>query len=519
MNIPYDILYNHILTRLDYNNLNKLRATSKELNNSIENSEIAKKIIKDKINDSFGTVTTHEQQSISSMHAVANLHPAICSLKPNETSYEILTFIDGRPQLLPESTYFKNCSIWETFSKRYQIYRNNVSDDTAQQIINIYQNHLDTLNELLRTPYATDCPGQDLRDRIIRIKNIEKERDILTKAVQATKCDFSLIEKIIFWVIDFFHSLWEPAKMTLKEMCHLHLPATSKDFTQKKGAPVIAKTEIILNEKKIPLGILLEQDTFNDRIRFVNLNSQEILGEIHLHKAWIDSKEPFVSLDEMKELQPGLSESYIHCMTHRISKETTLSEPFIFAEIYFRNKLIYAQDTSTGNYPLMNVLVQLLVEITEKEPVEHLILSKIVDYGNELNIVELCAMGGFYTFKGRYIDGRPNIDSQIDDIGIQVREYRKEHQKLYPDRSNNKEWVFQYFKAVLDKNCSSAHNTKFFRKNAEGVSEPAYVESDLNGTKKTWEEVIQEKPILKDITGTVLPRFWERDLSKQAVKN
>ena len=375
---------------------------------------------------------------------------------------------------------------------------------SLREVSKIFKNHVKAVKELLDKPYDSTHPVQDLRDRMVRIKNVEEERKLLLNALNQSCPNLTLIEKIIFTVISFFHSLWQPT--VAQQVEKLDLPVKFCKLIDKKGPIQLGTTEIMLNGDKIPLNIIISPDRYGGKyhpsgthlVSIQRADTNEELGYMTISRSWTE---------DGSYVGGGFWEDVV------TEPRGNLRDPFLFIRdirLYGyqdKNGEYHCQDKLTGDVPVLRILTQLAVEIAERESINAVVINSMYAYP------DVYSMAGFYSVEYPYEDDPTRPLYRLDRIRKHVLEERAQNKKLYPNFLNHDH---SGFLVHLDKGkFSEVHGTKYFRINKEG-KQPAYVEFDLDGTKRTWEEQIAQHPILQPGTGPVLWRFWKRDLAKEA---
>ena len=140
-----NVIYSH------FNNpeFDTLRCVSKGIKDEVDQYDAAKIGKKMQFNDRFGALSKNENSSISSINALGNQMHSICKLKSTDAAM-ILTFKDGKPQLIPYSSYFKEeDSWWETLKKKYELFRSETTIEARPEILKIFENHVKAVQEFL----------------------------------------------------------------------------------------------------------------------------------------------------------------------------------------------------------------------------------------------------------------------------------------------------------------------------------------------------------------------------------
>ena len=318
---------------------------------------------------------------------------------------------------------------------------------------------------------------------MIRIESIKDERERLLIAFNQPWANFTLIEKIIFTVISFFHSLWQPTMA--QQIEKLGLPVKADELIDKKGCVHLGTTDIMLNGEKIPLNIVVRPYRCYGKyypyhsVSLERADTNERVGYMIIKQSWKEN---------------GSGRYYESVLGEPDGK---LGDPYLYIDEIRTNGL---QDQTTGDLPVLRTLTQLAIEIAEREPVQAIVMDSLYAHS------DVYSTAGFYS--------QHESSYGMEGIRREVLQERAQNKKLYPDCNHD----HSAFNVYLDKSeFSEVHGTKYFRENEEG-KQPAYVEFDLDGTKRTWEEQIAQHPILQPGTGPVLWRFWKRDLAKEAQK-
>jgi hypothetical protein len=395
----------------------------------------------------------------------------------------------GIPSLRKIEEYFvkKEASGWEKFKTKYHLYRGEFQrqrDNKLQELIRLQD---EIANELNFTPLNSEHPLQNLRDRCRRLQMISAERESLSYALQVSHAShealmnqLSLAEKVVFWVISWFHSFRVPAYNKKFEIKSLENSAATLN---EKGVK-LGERKILFGKEEIQIEIkarfeLSSNQKFNAKTEFYisRAGNEAILGYFRIFRMWSRTR-PNGSYDPMYF-------EYMHNPGKAVGVLRNRALSIDYIEV--RNEW----KTSDGDRPILRLLTQLAVEILQHES------DKQLEIGSNRSDAHVYFAGGFS-------DLHHNLQ-KVDKVKRAILQAREAH-KLFPDPKD-----LSSFTVYLGKSPSNPF-TQFVTVDEKDQEQPAKVDFALGKDPITWEKYIQTHRLLPE-KGPILPRFFYQDLS------
>lgn len=395
----------------------------------------------------------------------------------------------GLPSLYKTEEHFvkKEASGWEKLKTRYHLYRGEFQRQRDNKLHELIRLQDEIANELNFTPLNTEHPLQDLRDRCRRLQMISAERESLTYALRVSTASYealikqlSLVEKIAFWVISWFHSFRAPAydkKFEIK-------PLENSAATLNEKGVILCERKITFEKEEIPLEIkarfeLNSNQKFNAKTEFYisRAGNEAILGYFRIFRKWSRTR-PNGFYDPM----------YFEYM-HTPGKEVGVLRNRALSIDYIEVGKVWK--TSDGDRPILRLLTQLAVEILQLES------DKQLEIGSNRSDAHVYFAGGFSDLHN------PQRDDKVKGAILQARAAHK----LFPDSKD-----LGSFTVYLSKSTSNPA-TQFVIQDKNEQEQPAMVDFALGKDPITWEKYIQAHRLLPE-KGPILPRFFYQDLSR-----
>lgn len=423
---------------------------------------------------------------------------------------------EGIPQIVRYKDHFsgKPTSDWELLKAKYQFYRCNSLKDRDDQLETLFDFQDKIISDFDQKPLDRAHPLQDLRDRMRRVQKLHKERTLLQTALKLSHASFfkslSLIEKVFFFVISFFHSLFQ------KSSSGIVIPSLASKRLRANRIQ-LAETTIVHNTQQITLLISAKLDYSNGELAdAMNVCIESKNGAntpqhfrptyFKIRREWGIENNHYFSEDDFdsKKEIGSLRDRRLHI-------------------VIFPDRL--GQDPITGDKPILRLITQIAVEIFQRESETKLVMT--YSQGDP----DVFVAGGFKTpSKSALRETKTQGGLPFPPI---LKEFPRQHYieaiiearnqgKVFPSR----DWMGS-FDVQLEKLFSSYYlGTQFGTNHKEipvnipvvmkdnQIIELAYVDFTLNAAPLTWEEQIEHHWILPPSKDPILPKFFTKKLDR-----
>jgi hypothetical protein len=488
-NLPYDvtsIIYKNLLLT----DINSLSVTSRELFKYIQNDQGAQEMKRQRFDSLFGIVAKCEGNTL--VNTLANRILNLCYLNLTSEQHASLTFdTQGIPSISlsppinepSKSSGMQNSNevnkkgipslVEADYKKEAEQYAAMIPHLDA-----IFNNYKQVIGELLDKTWEQTHSIHEYGNRNIRMKYMLKEIENLRLALASTFPELSKIDcyrnKIrgetnyegLRWLGDlrknppiehFLDRVFE-----LKRMVSLNDTFWSGRICQME----LGVATIQVNGQTMPIKIVAKRQYDNNEIRVQFLDeNQENIGGMWIERRWYK---------DLKQL-------HTNSVNDVITRKELFSKSNILPHTLFTSYIgmIHVQDKETGDKPLIRLLVQVAVEIFNREPARRLLIN------NGLKSNDVVALLGLGSTNKWF-----NVNRK------ELLEFRANSQSLLPDQDTEGSDVW------MDKlEFSEEHKTQYFKiLDAKKGLEPAFIEFDPKETV-TWEEQIRRKPVLNGFSG------------------
>lgn len=479
---------NLVLSNLGQKDLNTVRSVSKEIKQLTDNIDKAKVLKEIQFIDRFGTLSSKEKESVCSINNLGNKLNSIQRIG-NILTHEkhaapfLLAFENGQFKITLLKSVVSNDNLSEENDSEMI---KTIASNIRQELTNLFNNHVQAIKELTEQPYDQGHPAQDYRNRMVRLQGIEKERNIFFNALKEQSKSLVCIEK----EGPFLQSLFNPS--IEKELENFPLPITSSEFN-KKGI-ILGSTTIKIDGKNVPLRVNLHAERFQSyRHLFISIyatDTEKLIGMFQIRRYWIDENVPKPQAFLEQDLSDRKCDIRVKLTSYKI--EMAYSSR-IGGYIDLDLNTDY-QDPDTGDFPVARMILQLIAEIAEREPAENITIPHY-DFYHPM----LLSTAGYYNCN-------PELFHSAHQRAMESRQGN--NKKLYPNMIGNPEQKFEAY--LYMKDLGEGSPTRFYTRDEMGKPQPAMVEFELDGTKRTWEEEIALHPILKPGSGPVLWGYWTK---------
>ena len=471
------VLPNEIIP-LIYNNLAisdlcNLSRTSTHFYNKIKKDETSQELKRQRFILLFGAMASSETKI--SLDTLANRIHKSCQLSLSSEKQIVLKFDPQGIPYLEESKNNRDAEIFETVARHLDV---------------IFNYNKMVFEELSEQSWEGIHPMQEYRNKIVRIKSMQREFAKLLQALEKTFPELKqiadtmqqksaitkdrfqkLIEKLNKEIpyVDQKYDLLKRLKI-LQKRVSINKFLANNQFRAELGA-----TDLEINGQKIPIKIVGEPFLDNS-ILIIDLydENRDFLGEMKILRKW------YKDLESLKRNETG--DNILEDKNLQFSK----SNFNVLALSIYHVKVHSLQDAQTGDRPLLRLLAQVAVEIFSREPARRLFIDSEGDH------MDVYALMGFGSTSEDFTLCREDILA-----------FRTLSGRLFPKGEEKGSYL-----VYMDKmEYSEKNQTKYFKKmDKKEAIEPAYIECDPHETI-TWEEQIRRKPLLNSFSG---PLFWQK---------
>ena len=294
-----------------------LRATCKKLKDASKNAFEAYQ--RQLIVDRYGTRLESEKDiPLDVLDRRAKSGPELSRTEETADNFIWLEIDEHSvPKMVDYQTrFFGEKSFFERLKAKYQIFRREPDQDRNALLQKLLSQLTELASELAEQPLDKAYPLQDLKDRNRRYETLVNQRIGLSHALMVSNMRYhcfldnlSLIEKVIFCVVSFFHSF---EKLPTGTVAFPELPEVLK--TMNEEGVELGKTKIFVRDTLMEVEIRAElefdpYEELSNKINFYILNPNRIrLGSFEIERTQID---PDGSLDtELEKAESFLKIPY-----------------------------------------------------------------------------------------------------------------------------------------------------------------------------------------------------------------
>ena len=398
---------------------------------------------------------------------------------------------EGVPQFVDyKRYYFENITSWTALLRaKYRLYR----CEDLQGLQRNLELSDSISSELSQTPLSTVHPLQDLRNRCRRLETLTAERTHLQTfqgplaESQNSYNDFlknlSVIERILFFIVSLFHSLFQRAYHPIRALPNLPISFDKMIQTQV----VLGIAEITFHGESIPLEIRAKLGS-NDTLTFskktiftiYNQNTHTELGSFGMEQVW--------TREHDSETSPKAMVPHSSLKTRKLYIQ------------HLEDRL--GQDTQNGDRPITRLMTQIAVEVLQRE------LESLLEIGPHNNKHFDVYLAGGFSFCNPHAT---RIAVELWNTN-RVRERIKETREAAPRKLFSSTVFTSKAPVYLEKSSTDVptawNSSTRFVTTVEHGKEPALADFVINEIPIPWEEQIQTHRLLSATQGPILPKFF-----------
>jgi hypothetical protein len=455
--LPYLDVVPHIASYCDPRTILSLGCACKEVNNY---SEMQRKIF----NVKYGALASFETDVASVVEKIKKLEDTDAYLSSPDTQ--------------------ENPSFFEKIKKRYELFCGSQVKSAVKKIMAVFEEHkkiYEEFEKMTLTNYPN--PLQEHAHRCIRLFVIKKHEEELLKSFEKIQenqqkfyTELSFFEKIAFCTILYFRKDKDNNGYNA-DFTQTFSILSFNLFVQRRI--ILSELTVVLENEAVPIKIV---GHFNGIFDIDNYKKR-VLSD-YLSFSIIPSDKPYRGT---------------HDLLGRIAIQNKAGNILLVVN----SDDYVGQDDTTGDIPISRLLVQMIMEIFTRTNCNR------VKATIENKTILVCAAGGMRNTR------KDENEHFLEDI-----KRARAKRKLFPIAGtllHNRYTHYQSTQEIWksEKRCPGAATHFVCGLTEDEQLIPALVDFELQGSPRTWEELIEKQPLLGKGGTPILPELADRWVRKR----